>query len=59
MPLAANPSAAPVRTILRCARLEKDVSAEEPRCLDPKAYCKHRSACPIHLLEKEAARARR
>ncbi|RMG93114.1 MAG: hypothetical protein D6708_05765 [Candidatus Dadabacteria bacterium] len=43
----------------RCQKSEKDVPLSEPRCLNPKAYCQWRTACPIHLLEKEEARARR
>lgn len=42
---------------LECQRLKKRVPLDEPRCLDPKAYCKFRTACPINMLEKEAKRA--
>ena len=43
----------------RCQKSNKDVPLAEPRCLNPKAFCKWRTACPIHLLEKEIARANR
>ncbi len=43
----------------RCQKSNKDVPLAEPRCLNPTAYCKWRTACPIHLLEKELARAAR
>jgi hypothetical protein len=42
-----------------CLRHNKKMVMKKPRCLDPKAYCKYRTSCPIHLLEKEAARADR
>lgn len=37
---------------LTCARLGKKAPPGPPACLDPKAYCKHRTACPIFMLEK-------
>ncbi len=42
-----------------CQRTAKSISLDEPACVDPKAYCKWRTACPVHILEKEAARARK
>ncbi len=36
-----------------CQRTNKQIPLAEPRCVDPKAYCKWRTACPIHLMEKE------
>lgn len=44
--------------LFRCQKSAKDVPLAHPRCLNPKAYCKWRSACPVHFLEKEAARDR-
>lgn len=41
---------------LTCAREKKKVPICAPKCVDPKAYCKHRTACPIYLLEKEDKR---
>lgn len=45
----------PVKT-MTCARLGKSAPEGEPKCLDPRAYCKDRTACPIHMLEKEHKR---
>lgn len=41
---------------LECRREKKKVSICEPKCFDPKAYCKWRTSCPIYMLEKEAKR---
>ncbi len=40
----------------RCQKTAKDLSLDEPRCANPTGYCKWRTACPVHLLEKEQAR---
>jgi hypothetical protein len=40
----------------RCEKSQKDVPLEEPRCLNPKAYCRVRTACPIHALERDLGR---
>jgi len=45
--------------VFRCQKSDKDVPLAAPRCLNPRAYCQWRTACPIYLLEKEEARARR
>ena len=42
--------------VFTCQRTNKRIPLAEPRCVDPKAYCKWRTACPIRLLEKEAVR---
>ena len=42
--------------VFRCQKAEKDVPLAEPRCLNPKAYCRWRTACPLHLLEREGRR---
>jgi hypothetical protein len=36
-------------------RTNRNVLFDDPGCVDPKAVCKWRTACPIRLLEKEAA----
>jgi hypothetical protein len=41
-----------------CQKSGKEVPLANPRCLNPKAFCKSRIACPIHALEKEEARER-
>ena len=35
-----------------CMKHEVDVCAECLACQDPNGYCKHRTACPIHFLER-------
>ena len=40
----------------RCQKSARDIPFAEPRCENPRAYCKWRTACPIHALEKELAR---
>ncbi len=42
--------------VFRCQKSDKDVPLSDPHCLNPTAYCKWRTACPIHILEKEAER---
>lgn len=56
-----EPQAPPLEStrLSRCMRSGKDVPLDPPRCVEPTFYCKHRTACPIHLLEKEASRAGR
>ncbi len=39
-----------------CEKSDKDVPIADPHCLNPKSYCKVRTACPIHALEKDFAR---
>jgi len=39
-----------------CQRTKKEIPLSRPSCVDPKAYCKWRTACPINMLEKEASR---
>jgi len=39
-----------------CLRTLKRIPLSEPFCVDPTAFCKYRTACPIHLLEKENKR---
>lgn len=47
------------RKTFRCEKSQRDVPLAEPRCVNPKAYCKWRTACPVHLLEKEQGRQAR
>lgn len=42
-----------------CRRSGKNISLADPHCADPARYCKWRTACPVHILEKEIARGRR
>jgi len=39
-----------------CQRTNKEIPLSQPSCVDPKAYCKWRTACPINMLEKESRR---
>ncbi len=39
-----------------CEKSNKDVSLAQPRCVNPKTYCKFRTACPIHALERNFGR---
>jgi len=41
----------------RCMKYGIDMCEECLRCLDPKAYCKYRSACPIHFMLKRGGAA--
>lgn len=45
--------------VFRCEKSQRDVALVEPRCLNPKAYCKWRTACPVHVLEREQRRRER
>ena len=37
----------------RCAKYDTYFCKECLKCKDPKLYCKHRTACAIHFMEKE------
>lgn len=41
-----------------CAKHQQYQSPECLKCADPKIYCKFRSACMIHFLEKEKNRTK-
>ena len=43
--------------LFRCQKSNRDLPLADPHCANPSAYCKWRTACPINLLEKEAARS--
>jgi hypothetical protein len=43
------------RQTYRCEKHGMDMCAACLRCKDPELYCKFRSACMIHFLEKERA----
>ena len=47
------------RSSYRCQKYNCDRNGGAPRCPDPELYCKFRSACVIHFIQKEAARAAR
>ncbi|MDJ0719987.1 MAG: hypothetical protein QNJ04_00050 [Desulfobacterales bacterium] len=38
--------------LLPCAKYSRYQDSREPRCSDPELYCKHRSSCLIHCMEK-------
>lgn len=40
------------RKTFHCEKSNKDIPLAAPRCVNPKNYCKFRSACPIHALER-------
>lgn len=42
--------------VYTCQRAVKEIPFSEPKCVEPKAYCKWRTSCPINLLEKKGAR---
>lgn len=42
--------------VFRCQKGAREIPLASPRCANPTAYCKWRTACPIHSLEKERAR---
>jgi hypothetical protein len=39
-----------------CEKTNRGVPLSQPRCLDPKNYCRFRSACPIHALQRTFGR---
>ena len=42
--------------LLPCAKYDRYQDSRDPRCSDPERYCKHRSACLIHFMEKNKRR---
>jgi hypothetical protein len=42
---------------LLCQKYNRDVDGQEPRCGDPDLYCKYRTACLIHFMQKNRERA--
>ena len=42
--------------LLPCAKYDRYQDRRDPRCSDPELYCKHRSACLIHFMEKSQRR---
>ncbi len=38
----------------RCEKHQEDLDSCCPKCKDPELYCKFRTACVIHFLEKES-----
>ncbi len=57
-----NPSMNPctnhpdTKGVYRCEKYGVDLCEKCIKCRDPELYCKHRTACAIHFLEKEAKR---
>lgn len=45
--------------VYRCMKHELYLCEDCLRCRDTEIYCKHRTACPIHFMEKESRRSRR
>ena len=45
-----------VETRFQCQKHQIYMCEECLRCRDPEIYCKFRSACPIHFIEKEEKR---
>lgn len=43
-------------TMYECLKHRIRMCASEAACKDPELYCKFRSACMIHFMEKEHAR---
>ena len=41
---------------LVCAKYNRSQGSQDPRCSDPELYCKYRTACLIHFMEKENRR---
>ena len=41
---------------LPCAKYNRHQDSRNPRCSDPELYCKHRTACLIHFIEKNGQR---
>ncbi len=41
---------------LPCAKYNRDQDGDNPRCSDPDLYCKHRTSCLIHFMEKSRRR---
>ncbi len=41
---------------LPCAKYDRYQDGRDPRCSDPELYCKYRTACLIHFMEKNGQR---
>ena len=37
---------------LPCMKYNRDHDRRNPRCADPELYCKYRTSCLIHFMEK-------
>jgi hypothetical protein len=46
----------PGRQTYRCLKFQTEMCAACLKCKDPELYCKFRSACLIHFMEKEQQR---
>ncbi len=45
------------KTPYRCMKHEIYMCEDCMHCRDPEIYCKFRSSCPIHFMDKETKRA--
>ncbi len=49
----------PDKMLVTCARTNKpftvDLSGKGSGCIDPTAYCKHRTACPAAFIKRDGA----
>ena len=41
---------------LPCAKYSRCQDSQDPHCSDPDLYCKYRTACMIHFMEKNNRR---
>jgi hypothetical protein len=41
---------------LPCLKHNRYQDSRDPRCSDPELYCKYRTSCLIHFMEKNNAR---
>jgi hypothetical protein len=44
---------------LLCQKYNRHADGPEPRCGDPDLYCKYRTACLIHFMQKNRERAKK
>ena len=48
-------AADPNKQQLPCMKYNRYQDSREPRCADPELYCKYRTSCLIHFMEKNNA----
>lgn len=54
-----RPMSAPAERSFVCEKSKMEVPLADPRCQEPKSYCKTRPACPIHALQRSRQRGER